>query len=166
MRLSRIIILLLIGLFVAQIFYYYPNLPEIMASHFNGYGEPDGWLSKQSFVALEGVILSVIVFEFTMLPLLIEKMPDSLLNLPNKDFWLAAERRAETFSTIRQNFEWFGIMLLTLFVAVNQLVFRANINRENLPTTEMWLIIGAFLIFVIVWLINFMRRFRIEKYEN
>ncbi len=163
MRLSRIVLLFLIGIFVAQISYYYPNLPETMASHFNGLGEPDGWMSKQSFILLEGVILAVIVFEFALLPLLIEKMPDSLLNLPNKDFWLAKERRAETFLTIRRSFEWFSILLLGLFIEVNQLVFTANINRENLPPGKMWLIIGAFLFFVAFWLINFTRRFRIKN---
>lgn len=163
MRLSRIILLFLIGIFVGQIVYYYPNLPEMTASHFNGFGEPDGFVSRQSFVLLESLILTLIVFEFALLPVLIEKMPDSLLNLPNKDFWLAPERRAETFLTIRRSFEWFSIMLLSLFIAVNQLVFRANINRENLPPVKMWLIVGAFLFFVALWLINFMRRFRIKS---
>jgi uncharacterized membrane protein len=163
MRPSRVVLLFLIGVFVTQIFYYYPNLPETVASHFNGFGEPDRFASKQSFVLLEGVILMLIVFEFTLLPLLIEKMPDFLLNLPNKDFWLAKERRGETFLTIRRSFEWFSIMLLGLFIAVNQLVFIANINRENLPPVKMWLVIGAFLFFVALWLINFMRRFRIKN---
>lgn len=105
MRLSRVILLFLIGVFVAQIFYYYPYLPEIVASHFNGFSEPDNFVSKQSFVLLKGVILMLVVFEFALLPLLIEKMPDSLLNLPNKNFWLAKERRAETFLTIRRSLE-------------------------------------------------------------
>lgn len=163
MRLSRIILYFLIGVFLAQAVYYYPNLPEMMASHFNGAGEPDGWMSKRNFFLLEGVILLVIILEFTLLPWLIGKMPDSMINMPNKQFWFAEERRAETLSVIRNSFEWFSISLLALFTAVNQLVFRANINRENLLSAEMWLILGAFLIFVILWLIKFTRQFRIKN---
>ncbi len=163
MRLSRIILYFLIGVFLAQAVYYYPNLPEVMASHFNGAGEPDGWMSKRNFFLLEGVILLLIVFEFALLPYLIGKMPLPLINMPNKEFWFAGESRAETLSVIRSYFEWFSVSLLALFTAVNQLVFRANINRENLPSAEIWLIIGAFLIFVVVWLIKFVRRFRIKN---
>ncbi len=163
MSLVRTILYLLIGVFLAQIVYYYPNLPETVASHFNGLGEPDGWMSRQNCVIFEGVLLLIIIFEFTLLPLVIEKMPNSLLNLPNKNYWLSAERREATFGTIRNNFEWFSVALLSLFTAVNQLVFRANINRENLLSTEMWLIIGAFLAFTIIWLIKFIRRFRTQN---
>lgn len=162
MRLSRIILYFLIGVFAAQIVYYYPNLPETMATHFNGFGEPDGWMSKQGFVLFEGVILLLIIFEFTLLPLLIEKMPDSLINMPNKDFWLAEERRASTFLILRRYFEWFSVALLTLFIAVNQLVFRANITRTNLPSTEMWLILILFIAFVAGWLALFLKQFKIK----
>ena len=165
MRPSRVILLFFIGVFVAQIFYYYPNLPEMMASHFNGYGAPDGFASKQSFVLLEGVILLVIIFEFALLPLLIEKMPDSLINLPNKDFWLAKERRAVAFLILRCYFEWLSLALLVLFIAVNGLVFRANINHTNLPPLEMWLILGAFLVFVLAWMIKFIRQFKATKQD-
>ncbi len=137
MRLSRIILYFLISFFLAQMVYYYPVLPETMASHFGAFGQPDGWMSKRTFFLLEGLILIVIVLEFTLLPRLIGKMPMSLINMPNKEFWFAEERRSETLSIIKSYFEWFSISLLALFIAVNQMIFRANINRENLPPTEM-----------------------------
>jgi uncharacterized membrane protein len=162
MRLSKITLFFLIGVFVAQCIYYYPNLPEIMASHFDGAGVPNGWMSKQSFYILEGFILGLIILEFTFLPWVIGKMPNRLINMPNKDYWFAEERRAGTIDVIRHFFEWFSAALLALFTAVNQLVFRANLNNENL-SSGVWLILGAFLLFVVVWLIKFVRRFRIEK---
>ncbi len=166
MRLSRMILFFLIGVFVSQCIYYYLNLPEIMASHFDGAGVPDGWMSKQSFFLLEAVILGFIILEFTFLPWIIGKMPYRLINMPNKDYWFAAERRAETLQKIRIYFEWFSIALLALFIAVNQLVFRANIDRTNLPSAPMWLILGAFFVFVILWLIKFVRHFKMVKIET
>lgn len=59
MSLARAILCLLIGVFLAQIVYYYPNLPENVASHFNGSGEPAGWMSRQNFVIFEGVLLLI-----------------------------------------------------------------------------------------------------------
>ena len=160
MRLSRIILFFLIGVFVSQCVYYYPNLPEIMASHFDGAGKPNGWMSKQSFFLLEAVILGFIILEFTFLPWIIGKMPNRLINMPNKEFWFAAERRAETINIIQHFFEWFSAALLALFVAVNQLVFQANLDKKPLPSVPMWTILGLFFLFVIIWLIMFTRRFK------
>ena len=162
MRLSRMILFFLIGVFVSQCVYYYPNLPEIMASHFDGAGKPNGWMSKQSFFLLEVVILGFIILEFTFLPWIIGKMPNRLINMPNKEFWFAEERRTETINIIQHFFEWFSAGLLALFVSVNQLVFRANLTGENLSSYS-WLILGAFLFFVVIWLIKFLRRFRNRK---
>lgn len=162
MRLSRMILFFLIGTFVAQCVYYYPNLPEKMASHFNGVGEPNGWMSKETYFIFLTGILGLIVFEFTLLPFLIGKMPNRLINMPNKEFWFAEERRAETIEVIRHFFEWFSASLLAVFIGVNQLVIRANLDRENL-SSQIWLILIAFFVFVIVWLIKFYRRFRIEN---
>lgn len=163
MSLARAILYLLIGVFLAHIVFYYPNLPENIASHFNGLGEPNGFMSKQNFVVFEGVILLIIIFEFTLLPPIIKKMPNSWINLPNKDYWLSAERREATFGTIRSYFEWFSVALLSLFIAVNHLVFQANLTRQNLSGTAMWLILGAFLAFTIGWLIKFIRQFRMRN---
>ena len=160
MRLPRITLLILVGIFVAQMSYYYVNLPETVASHFDGTGNPNGWMSKSTFVIFEFFLLIFVVGQFLFVPRLIEKMPDLLINLPNKKYWLAAERRAEAFSIIRNYFEWFSVVLLVLFIAINQLVFRANLNHENLSDKEAWLIIAVFLAFVFVWLISLVRKFR------
>lgn len=166
MRTSRIIICFLVGVFLAHCAFYYSALPEKMASHFNGFGEADAWMLKTNFFIFEGVILFFILAEFTLIPYLIKISPDSLINLPNKKYWLAKERREETFSAIGEYFEWFAILLLCLFIAINQLVFRANLLKENLSPLAMWLILGAFFAFTIFWLVKFLRRFKIRKYEN
>jgi len=160
MRLSRVILFILICTFIAQAAIYYAILPDPMASHFNGIGQPDNWMSKQGFFIFEGVILLILICEFTLVPRWIEKMPDSMMNLPNKSFWLAPERRAETFDTFRHFFEWFAVLLLTLFIAVNQLVFRANLRHENLEAVAIWSILAVFLLSVIIWLIKLIGHFR------
>ena len=162
MRLSKMILFFLIAVFVSQCVYYYPILPPEMASHFGASGEPNGWMPKESYFAFLAFVLGLIALQFTLLPSMIGKMPSRLINMPNKEFWFAEERRAETIEIVRHFFEWFAAALLALFIGINQLVIRANLTGENLSSSS-WLIIGAFLIFVAVWLIKFRRRFRIEN---
>ncbi|MCK9423659.1 MAG: DUF1648 domain-containing protein [Bacteroidales bacterium] len=60
--------LALIGIlsFVGVVVYYFPRLPEIIPSHFNGIGNPDGYESKMSIWALTGVAL----FIYTLLTII------------------------------------------------------------------------------------------------
>lgn len=100
MRLSRVILVFLIAVFISQCVFYYPNLPEMMATHFNGAGEADGWMAKPNFFLFEVGILLLIVLQFTFMPWLIGKMPKAFINMPNKEYWFAEERRAETLGII------------------------------------------------------------------
>lgn len=154
------VLLILTVIFFVQIGFYYPSLPETMATHFDAAGNPDGWLSKTNFVIFEFFLMLIVVGQFALIPLLVEKMPHSLVNIPNKNYWLAEERRAETFGFIRKYFEWFAVVLLLMFIAINQLVFQANIDQKNLSGNLAWLIVAAFLLFTVVWLIGLMRKFR------
>lgn len=64
---------------------------------------------------------------------------------------------------MRQFFEWLAVGLLGLFIAINQITYQANINQTDLPQATMWAIIGAFLIYTFVWMIKFIRHFKIIK---
>lgn len=146
-------------LFVIQTAYYYLKLPAVVATHFDGSGVANNWMQKQSFLIFEGIILTILVFQFFVLPRLIEKMPDSLINLPNKKFWLAPGRRMETFAVLRGYFEWFAAGVFSLLILVNQLVYQANIDHQNL-SSSIWFLIFGFLIFAIVWVVRLIFRFR------
>ena len=163
MRFPTAIFLLVIGLIIAQTTYYYPILPENVASHFNAVGVADSWMPKEGFLIFEIAILAIVIGHFSILPFLIEKMPDSLINLPNKKYWLAPERRAATFALMRVYFQWFSIGLLLLILLINQQVYRANLMHQNLSAMTVWIIIGCFVIFTVVWMIKFVGQFKIKQ---
>lgn len=158
MNLSKAILFFLISGFLSQIVYYYPNLPETVASHFNAFGEADGWMSRQSYLIFQLILLAFISFFSFIFPLLIRKMPSSLINIPNKDYWLAPERKTETHSILSRRFEWFGIGLCGLMISINQLVIQANLSNRNLSPVG-WYVIGIFLLFVIIWSVKLCRSF-------
>src|ERR1700720_60072 len=84
-------------------FYYAPRLPEVLGSHFAGNGAVNGWQSKAAFFTTE---LSVVVLAAVVgfgIPRILGAMPVSLINLPNKEFWLSPERRAETLGCLQMH---------------------------------------------------------------
>lgn len=159
---KRALIFALTILFLGQLIYYYPQLPERIASHFGVGGEPDGWMSKTAFYSFEIGLLVFVLGLFFCITRFLPKMPKELINLPNKDYWLAPERREKTFRIFRDKMEMFQIPLLALLVSVNQLVIRANLTRENLSPAS-WLVIAAFLVYTIFWSVNLNQKFKVYE---
>ena len=44
-NLLKYILIFLFCIFIFQSFYYYPKLPDTIASNYNSAGEPNGWMS-------------------------------------------------------------------------------------------------------------------------
>src|SRR5450631_3005064 len=103
------------GLFIAialmaivQCIHDFPLLPDRMASHFAASGAPNGWMSKTQFFIVFAVVFLPALFVEFWLHRKIEKTPGARINLPNKEFWLAPERRAKTFAYFESFFAWYG----------------------------------------------------------
>jgi hypothetical protein len=161
MRLSRALLFLLAVAGVVQLARYYPQLPQTMASHFDGAGRPDGFQSRDAFVALCAAILLGTVAMFGGLGTLFRRLPSTWFNLPNRDYWLAPERREETLEAISTQLEWFGAVSLLLYLFVIQMVMETNLTSEpRLDSRLMWAVVGLYLIFALVWTTRFILRFR------
>jgi uncharacterized membrane protein len=163
MNRNRSLVAALAVLSAGQMIYYYPQMPERMASHFDVFGAPDGWMSKQAFFAFEIGLVAFFSVLFFGLNYLLSHSPDNLINLPNKKYWLAPERRAETMKIIRDEMEIFYIPIFLLLIVTNQLIFQANLTGANLSPLS-WLFVAAFIIYTIFWSIGFNRKFKV--YEN
>ena len=138
----------------------FPRLPERMASHFAASGMPNGWMDKRQFFLLYAVVILAAFFVEFRLARSVAGNSGSKLNLPNKDYWLAPERRAGTFAYIEQFFAWFGCALLLLAVFAMGLAMRANFSDPvQLPTVPIVSAIAAFILFNIAGVIAMHRRF-------
>jgi uncharacterized membrane protein len=146
---------------VVQLARYYPVLPATMASHFDGSGRPYGFQSRDGFVVFCAVILFVTVALFAGIGVLFRRLPSQLFNLPNRDYWLAPERRDETIETLSAQMEWFGAATLGLYLYVIQMVIETNqTSHPSLDSSTMWTVIGLYLVFTAVWMTRFLLRFR------
>jgi len=134
----------LIGIVVLQALIYYPQLPARLASHFDAGGQPNGWSSKFVYFAVQGLVVLLLALCFGALPRWVERAPNGLVNLPNKDYWLAPERRTTTLGQIASALTWFGCVALVLVIAITSLVIDFNLNRDRvLPTASIWALLGS-----------------------
>jgi len=145
---------------LAHTVYFYPQLPERMASHFNASGQPDGWSTPAAFVFFDLGVTALLAAVFLLLPLFLARVPTRWWNLPNKDYWLAPERRDQTVRLVRTQMLWFGAATLALLAIVKHLAIQANLmETPHLSTRTMVYLMGLYFGFVAVWTVRFIMMF-------
>jgi uncharacterized membrane protein len=155
LRLPNSIFLLLVLLGAAQFAYYAPRLPEIVGSHFGASGTVNGWQTKLAFFSMELFMIVLATIISFAVPRIIASMPISLINLPNKQFWLAPERREETLLYFRAWSAWFGCALLAFLLFVMELAFRANLHSP--PRLNSAAFVPALIVFILFSLFSTIR---------
>ena len=138
---------------------YYPLLPEKIASHFDAQGIPNDWTTKQQFVWLAGGTFAGLTLLLCAMPIIVRIAPPSLINLPNKDYWLGPEQRDATFQFLTTWMLWFAACTLWLLAIVLHAAMVANLQRPP-QLMPMWWLLGGFLAAVMALLFVLMRRFR------
>lgn len=153
--------MVLLAAAAVQIAYYFPRLPDVVASHFNAAGTPNSWEPKQLFLWLYVIVLLAITAVGLLVPRVILTVPPEMINLPNKDYWLAPERRAMTMEYFLDHFSIFAAGTLTLIVCVFQLVFVADLSgASGLPSTSPWVLLAGYFIFAAIWMTTLFLKFR------
>ncbi len=125
--------LALLGVYFGYLAITYPKLPDRIPVHFNLHGEPDNWSQKSTFAIWYSVfVLSMNGLFLVFFPRLLRKIPDSLLNIPWKDYWFSTPERKE------QAFEKTRVMLFITGAYVNLIVVGVyhSIVRAALQETE------------------------------
>lgn len=145
--------------------YYYSALPERMASHFGPSGQADGWMSKQAFAIF---YMGLVVF-FTALWLgigwLLRHTPDEMINLPNREYWLAPERRDATLRRLGHQMATFGVACIAFFIAVMQSCFLANLIGGGKLDSLFFIYLIGFLLFTGIWTAQMLRESRIPSQD-
>jgi hypothetical protein len=86
-----------------------------------------------------------------------------LLNIPNRDHWIAPERRTDTLAAIESRMQLLAAAMIAFICFVHWLVMRANaINPPRLDESLFFVGLGSFAVFIIGWIIAFRRRFHID----
>jgi uncharacterized membrane protein len=138
----------------------FPLLPQRMASHFGASGAANGWMTKSQFLIVYAIVLLPTLFIEFRLHRKIATTPEKNLNLPNKQYWLAPERRAATFAYFEMLFAWFGCAFLLVMVSAMGLAMRANFQSPpHMPAGPIVSVLVGFAIFTVAGIAAMMRRF-------
>lgn len=144
---------------------YAPQLPERVASHFDLAGDADGWTSPRQLVGVYAAALALTAGSFLICPLVLSGIPDSMINLPRKDWWLAPERREATLRRISDQLLGFGVGTIAFLAGMMHLVFVANLSAAEAAGEVRlgpWfgILLGAFLVGTVAWSLALVLRFR------
>lgn len=160
-----------IGLFVVllvcfggSLYVSVPMLPERVATHFNGAGQPDGWMARATHLwcmAAFGVLFPLFLIGVCWGT---RFLPAGLVNIPHREHWLAPERRADTVSYMTWHAVWFGCLALGFVIGLHWLIVFSNRRQPvGLPLVWMLGILVPFLTGVAAWVFCLYRRFRVRQ---
>lgn len=154
----------LVGLIhLLQWVYYYPQLPFRMATHFNGAGTADGWMSRDGLLLMNFGFLGLAVFLGYLLPWLVRFLPVSLVNVPNKAYWNTPERWSEAERRMTVALQWMGLLLYVWLIALNQLTLWANLHPPPRLGKAFLFLIVAYALGIVTWIIGLYRAFRTPR---
>jgi hypothetical protein len=149
------VLVLLLALNAGLIGYYYPILPASVGLYeYDESGPSAGpmvWMAKGWFAAL-------LVAAFVLIPLVLiavewicSKLPKRSINIPNRDYWLAPERKAVTEARLFSFMIWLANAAELLMTAVLLIVFRTTLGHPEVLQRTPYYVVGAFLAFATVW---------------
>ena len=139
-------------------------LPARVAIHFSTGGAPDSWASKEAN-ALVFLSLHLLLFGlFFFIPFLICRCPPHLVNLPNKDYWLKDENKAEMSRKLVSLMSEFGIAIFGFFFLVGLLTLQANLS-EPVRLNQIWFMTAfiVFMLYTVFWCVKICRSFRVPE---
>jgi len=133
------------------------QLPERVASHFNAGGQPDGWMSRLAYLRFIGMFGAVVPL---CIVVIFRSLPVNLINVPNRNFWFAPERFAQSREYLFYQSFWFADLMMVFFTGVHLAVVQANGHLPAQLSLPMLLGgVGIFLFGILVWTANLFRHF-------
>jgi uncharacterized membrane protein len=127
-------------------------LPENIASHFNGAGVPNGFMSKEGYIqfmllfAVGIPTLTVCSISFAM------SFASASINIPNKEYWLSVQNRTQTILFLKSQVAYLGILIASFIAYIHWLLLKANSTQPpQLPNSLFFVGMSVFLLSILWW---------------
>lgn len=102
------------------------TLPGSVASHYGVNGQPNGAMARSVYVAVMIAVAVGLPMLIVALTAWLPRIAPGAMNIPNRDYWLAPERRASTFAYLTAHACWMGIALAAFVTALHLIIIDAN----------------------------------------
>ena len=162
-----VILVLLIG-GALQLRHYHPLMPDPMATHFGTNMQANGWSAKSSFFTIYPLV-EIGMLIVLLVPILIQRrIPTSLINMPHRDYWFAAERRGTTWEAVSTYAVGMGALTLAFLIAMAETMFRANLTDSSVPSigAPFFWTLGIYLGIIAIATIRFYRHFATVPFDS
>ncbi len=127
------------------------KLPLTVASNFAGNGQAQGFMERHQFLILQSFLIGMMALMFGFMPALLLRMPEGLINMPKKSYWLAPERRQAALAFLGDQLLWMGTATMLFIAYILHLTVAANLNpAPRLDASFIWALV-IYLVAVLGW---------------
>jgi hypothetical protein len=138
-------------------------LPEMVCGHFGANGQGDSSSTRESFLWSYGIISFASIGVFLIVPGLLPRLDPKWINLPHRHYWLAKERKAATVESLTGSLLWFACATALFLIGVLECIVMAHrVNPPVLPMAPFNWMMGAYLVFTLVWCVRLILKYRIK----
>ena len=141
---------------LGHVAFHYPALPQNVARHFDWRGRPNGFSSKEAFLIMNVAIVAFFALLFWAMGYA-QKLAPQFVNIPNKAYWLSAERREASMAFITNWARWLLALVMALNVLLMGSLLHANLSQPieigDSPLYETAAFFGIFA-GMVVWLLR------------
>ncbi len=164
MRFIRTPVILFVLLYAGLLVYVNQTtsmLPDRVATHFGIDGQPNGWMTRSGYIAFISAF-GLGLPAFTIIAAFLSRfLPSWMINIPNRDYWLAPERRPYTDAYVLRFCLWLACLEVGLVGGMHYLTVVANRTVPvRMPTGALVTVLAIFVAVLGVWSLALVRRFR------
>ena len=164
MRIGRIIFVAALLICVVEMFRLWGISPQQMAAHFNAQGDPDRFVTKPEFFWFQIQTLFIVVLVSLPLQVLLLVVPPNLINMPNREYWLAPERKEETLGRLSDfGSLMFGVILLAILAAFEISVYANLQTPVHFNAGLMGAVMAVSMGVIVLMLIRLILSFRLPQ---
>lgn len=150
-------------LLVLQAVYYYPMLPEQVATHFNAAGQGDAFDTRSSLIVMHLGITAFVFLVFFGIGKIIARVDPKMINIPKPEYWLTEGHINHARAAIISYMNTFAGVTMIFLMAVFQQGIEYNISGA---VFSIWWVLGTFFVFVGVWIWHMFHYFYNPPQEN
>ena len=136
-------------------------LPDLIATHFGPSGEANGHMARAFYVRFMLIFVVLLPLALNFLIGRVLKLPNTRINIPHREYWLAPERRADTVGRLQRHMQFFGVLLAAFLCYVHWQVVQANLRSPPvLDNVRFSTGLATFMAALVTWIVILRRDFR------